>query len=704
MTMNNIFFVDTETFGSVNLKKHGFDRYVNGEVLECLIATYARDGKPVGCWDITSGAPMPSEFEDNILDERVKKVAHNAPFDKPVIARALGLETDWSTWHCTMSQAYAHGLPGSLDALGPVLGLPLEMRKLKRGEELIQLFCVPKKGQKRNTFETHPDEWIEFLEYAIQDTAALREIYKRMPTHNYRDDNYMLWVADMEINERGFLVDTELCSAAVDMKETMAADLNRRIEKLTDGRITKPTQRERIQYEVVGEYGIMMLDLTRDTIERMLEQPTLDPDVRELLELRLAGSLTSLTKYERALERVGPDKRMRNTLQYSGAGRTGRWAGRGVQPHNMPRPKRDAEEIVDVIVPAILDGSLPEKYVDINGACQDALRSMIIAGEDSELVVSDWSNIEGRCVAWEAGEHWKLEAFAMNDAGQGEDLYKLLFSQLMARPIESITKDDRQQGKACELAFGYGGGVGACVTAAATYGVDLPVIASTALENAPDAVCAKAERAWERAFIRGEDFLLEPEVYMGLDAAKQLYRKTNKNIAQLWWDIERAVKWAIERPGALQHAGRCKIWCTPKYLIIELPSGRRLLYAQPKLRTTVEFDEESEDMKKRVSISYMHASAKQWKRTYSYGGKLVENITQAIANDVLRAALLKLREDGWPVILHVHDEVVAEVPNAMRPLGFDLEDMNAILERPLWWADGLPLKAAGYTAKRYKKD
>lgn len=697
--MNNEFFVDTETFGDVNLKKYGLDRYLNGAV-ECLIVTYARDDKAVGCWDVTSGAPMPAEFEDNMLDERVIKIAHNAPFDRKVLRKTMGFDAPWEQWHCTMSQAYAHGLPGSLDSLGVVLGIPVDMRKLKRGEDLIQLFCVKKKGRTRSTAKSHPDDWREFLEYATQDTAALREIYRRLPSHNYRGEHHELWVADMEINERGFFIDQDLCRAAVKLRDAAKAEVDDEIERLTDGRITKGTQRERIHHEIVGEHGVMMLDLTADTMERMLQQPDLDPMARQLIELRMKSSLTSLTKYERALERVGPDGRMKDTLQYSGAGRTGRWAGRGVQPHNMPRPKRPADEIENRIVPLILDGTLPQEYHDVNGACQDALRSMIVAEPGNELIVSDWSNIEGRCVAWEAGESWKLSAFERQDRGEGEDLYRLLFSQLMAKPLEAVTKDDRQQGKAFELAFGYGGGVGACVTAAGTYGIDLPTLARTALENAPDSVVNKAEKTWEQAFIRGEDFMLEPEVYMGCDAAKQLYRKANSKIAQLWWDVERAVKWAIDRPGSVQHVGRCKIWAVPKYLIIELPSGRRLLYAQPKLRVTVEYDEDSEEMSKRVSISYMHASAKQWKRTYSYGGKLVENITQAIANDVLRKAILRARREGWPVILHVHDEIVTEVPIGL----FELDDLNKLMERPISWAKGLPLKAAGYTAKRYRKE
>lgn len=704
------FFIDTETFNRQNLKLVGKDRYMNDPSLECLLVTFARDDKPVQCWDVTDGSGMPAELEDHMFDERITKIAHNAPFDKPVLANSLFLETEWPHWHCTMSQAYAHGLPASLEAVGAVVGLPPDMRKLSQGKELIDLFCMPQRSGERFTRETNPAEWQKFIDYGVQDTATLREIYRRLPKHNYRREHHALWVADMEINDRGFLIDQDLCGAAIKMRSLMEDAVSREIEALTEGRVTKGTQRDRILHEIVGEHGELMLDMTRDTMDRLLERPNLDPQVRRLLELRITASLTSLAKYARALERVGPDGRMRDTLQYSGAGRTGRWAGRGVQPHNMPRPKRDSDEIVNKIVPAIIDGSLPQQYVDVNGACQDALRSMIVAAPGCEFVVSDWSNIEGRVCAWSAGEDWKLEAFRANDAGRGEDLYKILFSELMGVLPEDVSKSDRQQGKVFELAFQYGGGVGACVTAAATYGVDLAVVAQTASSNAPPEMYTKAEKTWERNFLRGRDFTLEPDVYIGCDVAKQLYRRKNPAIMQLWWDVERACKDALRNPGSVHHVGRCKIWRSKAYLIVELPSKRRLLYAQPKLHVTVEFDEMDENdatleeridnAERRAAISYMHAFSSQWKRTRTYGGKLVENITQAIANDVLRAALLNCRADDWPVILHVHDEIVAEVVKGTRTLA----ELNALMERDLWWSQGLPLKAAGYVSQRYKKD
>ena len=696
-----LFFNDSETYGTVDLTQVGLDQYLNTGA-ESLIWTFARDDKPVQLWDVTSGARMPSEFEDNMLDERVKKVAHNAPFDRNIARVTLDLDIPWEHWWCTMAQAYAHGLPGSLEVLGFVVGLPPEDQKLVRGKELIKLFCSTPKGQKRKTRHTHPVEWQEFCDYGVQDTATLREIYKRLPTHNYVGEHYDLWVADMEINERGFMVDLEMCRQAVAMKEAMTEQISAEIQELTDGAIQKGTQNKAILNHIVGEYGFLMLNLQKDNIKKVLEEEDIDDDTRRLLELRRDSALSSLSKYATALKKAGPDGRMRHTLQYSGAGRTGRWAGRGFQPHNMPRPKRKPDDIEQNIVPAILDGTLPQQVDDVNQACSDALRSSIIAAPGNELIVGDWSNIEGRCLAWEANEEWKLEAFRANDEDpkNNPDLYVKLYAEAFRVTLESVDDKQRQMGKGMELSLGYGGGVGAFTNVAASYGLDLDELGRVVPGIVPPDIYNRAESNWKRAFIRGEDLRLEPPVFIACDALKQVYRRANPEIVQMWWDVERACRWAIERPGSVHHVARCKIWRTPAWLIIQLPSGRRLLYASPDVRATVEYDEETEEIKKRSTIHYMASKAKQWRRDRTYGGKIVENITQAIANDVLRAFILRARAEGYPQILHVHDEGVAETPIGM----FDLGEFLRLMEVPLWWSDGLPLKAAGYVSQRYKKD
>jgi DNA polymerase len=452
---------------------------------------------------------------------------------------------------------------------------------------------------------------------------------------------------------------------------------------------------------MVGEYGFLMVDLKKETIAKELaENKSLMPDARRLLELRRDSSMSSLTKYERALERVGPDGRMRYTLQFSGASRTGRWAGRGFQPHNMPRPKTKADHVENVIIPAILDGTLPQKVDDVNQACSDALRGTIIAAPGHEFLVGDWSNIEGVCSAWEAGAEWKLDVFRENYFGDGPDVYVSSYSETFGVPVEDVDSEGRQTGKVLELAFTYGGGVGACVSATETCGADLDKLAEATTKLASDAARNKAEKNWQRAFMRGEDFGLEAAVYIGCDIAKQMWRAKNSEIVDAWWALERAIKWAIERPGSLHHVARCKIWRTPSWLIIELPSGRRLLYAEPRVGKTVEYDEDTGKVRERTEISYMNASAKQWRRERSYAGKFFENVTQAIANDILRAAMLRADKEGYPLVLHVHDEMVAETPTGL----YDLKDFLTLMEELLKWAPDLPLKAAGYCGQRFKKD
>jgi DNA polymerase len=271
---------------------------------------------------------------------------------------------------------------------------------------------------------------------------------------------------------------------------------------------------------------------------------------------------------------------------------------------------------------------------------------------------------------------------------------------MFAKNVDDVVKDERQQGKCFELAFGYGGGVGAAVSAVATYGVDLDALAKVMHEVAPAKIYNKAEKNWKRAFIRNEDHRLEPDVYMGCDIAKQIYRQTNPSIMQNWWDVERACRWAIERPGSVHHVSRCKIWRTPTFLIIELPSGRRLLYAEPRVKQVVEYDEETEEITSRSSIRYKASKKKQWWTDRTYGGKIVENITQAIACDILRAFILRCRRNGWPLVLHVHDEGVMETPIGF----FSLDDFIEEMEKSLWWTGGLPMKAAGYVSRRFKKD
>ena len=697
---------DTETYSTVDVKR-GIDRYMSAPAFDTLLVTYALDDGPVGCWRRAEGAPIPKDFDDANNDPATIYVAHHAPFDRNALLYGCGIETDLAQWRCTMAQAYSHALPGSLAAVGAVLGLPSEYQKIADGHRLIMMFCVPDKdGKPKATYKTHPADWEKFVEYAIQDTEALRQIHKRLPTHNYRGVHIEDYIIDQEINQRGFQTDLILAPAAMAACEKNKDVLNAEIEELTDGIITKPTQRERILHHIVGEDGLLMLDLQADTIKKVLEEEKdLAPGVRRLLELRLEGGMTSITKYQRAVENAGPDGRMRYTLQFAGAGRTGRWAGRGFQPHNMTRPTMDWQVIENDCIPWILAGASANKKPDvtenINEICSNMTRSTIIAKEGHELVVADWANIEGRVMAWLAGETWKLDAYAANDRDEGPDGYIALYARSFGIPLDDVTGAQRQMGKGMDLSGQFGGGVGACVNVAKTYGLDIPELGRTVPKlGIEDEIMTKAEKAWEHAFVRGEDHMLEPDQYIACDALKQVYRRMSKNIVNFWWELERAIKYAIRHPGSCFNIGHCKIWCGGAWLIIELPSTRRLFYAKPQVKIIIEDDEETGEPKAKDSISYMAANAKQWRRERSYGGKFAENITQAVANDVLRLALRKLKQRGWRTVLHVHDDIANEELFGTR----SLQELIDLMIEPIDWAPGLPLAAAGYVSERYRKD
>lgn len=694
--------LDTETFSPVNVTA-GIDRYMSAPTFATLLVTYTVGEQPVECWRVDEGEPMPAALDEAHQDPETIFVAHNAPFDRGALFFGLGMMTDLEQWRCTMAQAYAHALPGSLGALGAVLGLPSDQQKNKDGQRLIQMFCVPDgTGRRKCTYKTDPIDWEKFVNYAIQDAVTLREIRRLLPTHNYVGEHLELYVVDQEINERGFKVDMQLIEAAMKVCDKNRALLDDKCEKLTDGIITAATQRERIIHHIVGEEGFIMMDLKADNIKKILEdeKDTMPLRVRQLLEIRLEGAMTSIAKYRRAKETVGADGRIRNTLQFAGAGRTGRTAGRGFQPHNLPRPTLKSEFVEGEIIPAILKGNVAAVHTNVNEACANSLRSVIVAADGRELVVSDWANIEGRVLAWLAGEQWKLDGYRLYDSGAGPDSYVALYARSFGISVEEVTDAQRQMGKGMDLSMGFGGGVGAFRNVASTYGLDLDELGRTVPELVQFEILKKANKRWEHQYIRGEDLGLEPDVFIACDALKQVWRKQHPAITELWWMLERAIKSVIRNPGTIWNVARCKIWNTGKWLIIELPSERRLLYANPQVKIIYEHDEETDEPIARDSISYMNANVKQWRRERSYGGKFAENITQAVANDVLRASLLQCRREGWSTILHVHDEIINEELYGTRSLA----DLSELMTRELPWSKGLPLAAAGYVSNRYKKD
>lgn len=379
-----------------------------------------------------------------------------------------------------------------------------------------------------------------------------------------------------------------------------------------------------------------------------------------------------------------------------------------------------ASYIDAVVIPAIRNGSalnLGEVVGGPNEACALALRHCIIAAKLNELVVGDWSNIEGRILAWIAAESWKLDAFRAKDAGTGADLYKLLYARFFGKLIDTINDTERQAGKVVDLSMGFHGGVGAFVTMAAGYGIDLSVLPPLVLPNADERMTAKAYKAWRRALLNDEDYELSKDVYMACDVLKQLYRASSPNIDGVAYDIDRSIRCAIETPGTIYEVARCRIWCASSCLVIELPSKRRLLYWQPKLHNEKRIDPENGKESTSQIVSYMRARGKTWLRIKAWMGLFVENIVQAIANDILREACLRVDrysratpvlrtfleslhpDERSVIVLHVHDEIVCEVPRGT----FPIEVFNELLEeRPKWAAD-LPLAAECWNGPTYGK-
>jgi DNA polymerase len=716
-------WLDTETRSATPIS-HGTDNYTANA--ECMIVTWCVDAGPVKLWDRTAHPQMPDDLHELLHNPDVVLIAHNAKFDRAVIRCSLGIDTAISRWRCTMAQAYSHGLPGSLEALGVVLGLSEAECKMHDGKPLIQLFCTPADykgpGEAARWFTrtTHPTEWATFCAYAVQDTEALRTIDRKLPTHNYKGENLRLWWLDQIINERGFGFDDVLAIAARKALSGAKATHDAQTTRVTDGAATAATQRAKL-LKWFETSGFPMPDMKAATINEYLESDNLDPVIRFMLELRLEASKSSGSKYNRGLILMGKDARMRHAIQFGGAGRTGRFAGRGFQPHNMPRPKAKFPQIVQEIQ-ALKGGNLDLLSTrGVNTVCADMLRSAIITASGNTLTVADWSNIESRILAWIANELWKLTAYLEKDAGRGADLYKLLFHNFFGTPLDQIDDNQRQSGKVSDLAFGFGGGVGALVTMAAGYGMDLDALPPMVLPNAKPEMLKKAHKAWRRAFLKNEDYGLEPATYIACDVLKQVYREASASINSLRHSVDDATKTAVKSPGTVFEVAKCRIWSTGSWLIIELPSGRRLLYSNPKIEQTTDTDPETGKVQVRESISYMTARGKQWRRERAWSGLFIENIVQAIANDVMRAALLAVHD--WTrkqpaiaaylntlpasrrtaIVLHVHDEVVLELPPGM----ITLEKLIALMTKELAaanpWMKGLPLAAEGWIGPRYHK-
>lgn len=684
----NLFHIDFETWSGVPIRR-GTEIYLNSA--KELLVTYAIDDEPVNYADFTRGAALPRIAIECLRDPQFTKVAHNAFFDRMVLEKLFTLPTPVEQWHCTMAHALVHSLPGGLDPLCRVLAVPSDEAKIADGKRLIQKFCCGKK------ILYDDPEWPLFIQYAVNDITAMRACLKRMPNWNYVNQELQMWYEDQEINNRGFMVDMVLAENAIIAAKKEKTRLDDDIWIQTCGNVQAATQRDKLMVYLCEKQGLMLPNLKAATLETALEDDNLDAPTKALLRIRLAAAKTSASKFTRLKDSRGAGDRLRGALQYCGALRTGRWAGRGFQPHNLPRPTMKLADIRNV-TEAIRNGQAEavSLFAPIGQACTNVLRGLIIAPEGSSLFISDYSAVEGRALAWLAGEHWKVKAFA-----DGVDLYCRIYERAFNLPEGTLTDKDpeRQIGKVMELALGYQGGVGAFLSMAAVYRLNLEDMSKMVEPE------YKSYQAWERALIDDTTFGLSERVYMACDTLKLRYREANPAIVRFWYQIEDAVRAVITNRDASQRVtvGPLIFDANNNWLRVELPSGRFLCYALPKIgarRKRKGRENMDEEPTEKGEISYMSWRNKDWVRTKSYGGKFTENIDQAVCRDLLRDAVLMMKREGYKVVLHVHDEPIAEVRNNS---GLTLERFDKIMHTRPSWAVGFPIKAVSFSSQRYEK-
>ena len=660
--MTSALFLDIETRSRCDLKASGPYRYAEDPTTQVTLFAYALDDEPVQVWDCLAHPKMPPELRDALNDRGIMRVAHNCGFERPVLKVCLGVDDDPTRWHDTMAQAMTLGLPASLEQLGKVVGLGADEAKDKDGKRLIQRFAKPRKDGSFVEPADAPEDWRRFVEYARQDVDTMRRICERLPCWVYRGEERRVWELDQVINDRGFEVDTELARRAIEVTDAEQHRLAERVAEITDGAVTSATQRDAL-LRYIESCGVDLSNMQEQTLLAALRDEELPDVVRELVGIRLKASKTSTAKYQAFREAVCSDGRVKGTLVYYGA-RTGRWASRRPQIQNLPRPSLEQDEI-EQAVDAIKDGTLDLITDDVMEACSSTIRSVITALTDGKLVVSDLSNIEGRALAWQAEEQWKVKAFHDFDNGEGHDLYKVTAGQILGKHPNQITKGERTaMGKVPELALGYAGGVGAFQSMASVYGTDMSQYLPTLRETLPADAMTAAEAGWN---MRGRLSGIDYATWVASEAVKIAWRDRHPETVAYWSELERAAMNAVKRPGK-DFKSRKIVWrCYKHWLLARLPSGRLLVYPFPRVKAVKRGSPYGEEecrncggarcsscdgfgyVQEQEQLQFKTAS-KGWRTEWTYSGKLAEN---CLAGDVL-----VLTERGWVRLDHIRDERV----------------------------------------------
>jgi DNA polymerase len=646
--------IDLETYSDIDIKACGGYAYVNSPAFEILLCAYAFDDDPVTVVDFTEFEDLPAEVAQAIHRETLK-TAFNAQFERTCFAKHYNTPMPPLQWDCTMVRALTLGLPGSLGEVSRTLKLSEDKAKMGIGKSLINYFCKPCKPTEKNGMRTRnmpwhdPEKWQQFKEYNQRDVETERTIRKMMLRFEPLEEERRIWALDQKINDRGIKVDLPLIANAIRCDAQYQAKRIEEAVRLTG--LANPKSVAQLKKWLTEAEGVEITKLNKESIPVLLKQ-TESETVKRVLELRQETSKTSVTKYEAMDRAVCDDQRVRGLLQFYGANRTGRWASRLVQVQNLPK---NIMLLLDYARQLVRDGDFEflEMFFDgVSYTLSQLIRTAFIPETGYRFIVADFSAIEARVIAWLANEKWRLDVFN----GHGK-IYEASAAQMFHVPFESIDKHSplRQKGKVSELALGYQGGSGA-------------LIRMGALEMG----------------------LTEKE----LPSLVRIWRKANPNIVQLWYDVENAALAAVKDKKTVHFRKNMVFSFENGIMFIKLPSGRRLAYVRPR----IEEDERFGSLK--LTYEGVNQETKKWERTSTYGGKLVENITQAISRDCLRDAMLRLDDVGYDIVMHVHDEAVIEAP-----YGFgSVEHACEVMGQPLSWAPGLPLRADGYETEYYKKD
>lgn len=683
-------YIDIETRSGAPLKR-GLYNYMHDSDFAIILVSWAVDDEPVRLWEPLS-EEMPRRLLKAIKSE-MPIVAHNAQFERLAfnISNIFGVKIPPQRFYDSMVCALSCGLPAGLGQLSKLFKLEGD-GKLDSGKALINLFCV-KKAAGFITSEERPMQWDEFRKYAINDVVAMRTIYKKLPKVNYPNLEHQYWVLDQTINSRGLPVDIEMAKKAVKVFEVERDRLTRSTSKNTDGEVGSATQTARLLEFLNEEYDLNLANLQADTIEERLGDPNLPEGARHLLEIRSQISQNAAAKYKRVLENEF-EGRLYNTLQFLGASRTGRDAGRVFQPQNLKRPTVwfDAEDIDAAIeddIELVKTGHLPMVRGDMTMDTLGSLvRSVIVAPEGKRFVQADLANIEGRALVWLSGEEWKLKFFRDFDAGKIKfDNYVAAYAKAMNIKPEKVTGHQRDIGKVMELGLGYGGGVNAFLQFSAVYDLDISELAESVWETAlPVDIEAAADRYdWmkENGFHGG----LPLKEFAACEYLKTQWREAHPLTVQFWKDLENAFRSAIRYENSNFQVRHLIFRRQGSYLYIRLPSGRCLVYADPRIGDDGQ-------------ITFLGSVGKNTARIKTYSGKLSENVSSGVARDILIHRLPDMEAEGYPVILRVHDEILAETPDDFI---YSAEGLCEIMTRPYKWSKGLPLAAEGHILYRYRK-